>query len=62
MNNRNVKYFVSLDENGVVVNCVAIDYSHSLIEYSKDQSITNNEPLLGSIYNKEQNSFIHVEE
>lgn len=57
----NFKHFASVDENGVVVNCVSVEYLHSLIEYSRDQSVTNNEASIGLIYDKEQNAFISIE-
>jgi len=52
------KYFVSFDENGIVENYGLIDYSHSIMEYSADQSITNNQPSIGSTYDAEINAFI----
>lgn len=50
------KYFVSLDENGIVDNYTEVDYSHSLIEYNKDTAI--NLPQIGATYDAKLNAFI----
>lgn len=52
------KLFASLDKNGIVENCSTINYSHSIMEYSADQSITNNQPQIGATYDAELNVFI----
>lgn len=52
------KFFASLDENGVVNNHTSIDYLQSLIEFSEDQSITNNLPSIGYTYDEDLNAFI----
>jgi hypothetical protein len=58
-----IKYFASLDENGIVENYSTINYSHSVIEYSvDDQSVTKNAASIGAKYDLELNAFIPPKE
>ena len=57
-----IKYFASLDENGIVENYSTINYSHSVMEYSVDKSITNNVPTIGAKYDSNLNGFIPPKE
>lgn len=54
-----IKYFASLDVNGIVENYSTINYSHSVIEYANNADrITNNYPFIGARYDVELNAFI----
>lgn len=63
-----IKYFVSLDENGVVENYFTVNYSHSIMECSPNHSgevlsvqnndITCNGPQIGYTYDSTLNAFI----
>lgn len=54
-----IKYFASLDENGIVENCSTVNYSHSLMEYSvDDKSITKNVAQIGAKYDSNLNGFV----
>ena len=52
------KTFASFNESGIVDHYSTISYSHSIMEYSIDQSITNNQPEIGATYDAELNAFI----
>lgn len=52
------RYFAFLDENKVVLNILVVNDFDSMLEYSVDQSITNNYPIEGATYDSVLNAFI----
>lgn len=58
-----MRYFAELDENNIVINAWASDNgpnesNENIIEYSVDNSITNNQPSVGYTYDSNLNAFI----
>ena len=58
-----MRYFAELDENNAVINAWISDNgpnepNQNIIEYSEDNSITNNQPSIGHTYDPNLNAFI----
>lgn len=58
-----IKLFVVLDENNVVENYTAINYSHRVMEYCDcDELCTRNTPMIGATFDETLNAFIPLKE
>lgn len=61
-----MKHFAGLDENNLVLDWFSLEEEypldsfsfHRFLEFSKDTSITNNQPIIGYTYDENLNAFI----